>query len=349
MGRAARYVCNSCSRAFTLEFFEQSNADFRGACLFCEVKQTVSADAGNSRSDALTLKVEALNQENCELRAEIDQLRKIIQGSGLYQHGSPLSSRRNNPASLPTTPPPPTPSPGYHNVQYPRPPITPSPYRIMDKNGHKNKKSLPPTKPITVTNNRFHHLQDEMDETDDYSYSDEDPHIIIGDSLARNMSGLMNQTRHSKTTAYVYPGANITEIEGKVRDMRQTGKKTCLVVSVGSNDIYHKSVASQVVIEKYRELIGTMKDRFSNIILIGALPRHFESNFSLSRAIGINNIVQQLCKEAKIGFIDAWVDFIGDKRMYYRDGIHLNHKGSKHLVSLISRQMTKQLHKVNFY
>lgn len=97
--------------------------------------------------------------------------------------------------------------------------------------------------------------------------------------------------------AYVSPSAQRSDTEASVKDMRKTDEESLLIVNIGSSDIFCEGAASQDVIEQYRELIATLKDRFSNIIIImiSALPHMYESPFALSRANGIDSIVQELC------------------------------------------------------
>lgn len=108
----------------------------------------------------------------------------------------------------------------------------------------------------------------------------------------------MKHTPHSNTTAYVYPGACIGDIEARVKVMREPGKKLCLVINVGSNYIFRKNVASQDVLEKHWELTSSIKDRFCNIVIVIALPHNHKS-----LAFNINKKDQQVCNDAKIGFM----------------------------------------------
>ena len=154
MGRAARFNCNICSRAFTLEFFEQNRPDERGICLFCEVKQTVRDET-----------VEALHKENRDLKAEIEKLRKLINGTEPHQHVSShnthVSSHNRNPPT--NIPPPPgfrcPPPPGFHSPQFPTSITPPPPFRLVNNNNRP--RTLPTSNPVTTTN-RFNILRDEL-------------------------------------------------------------------------------------------------------------------------------------------------------------------------------------------
>ena len=39
-------------------------------------------------------------------------------------------------------------------------------------------------------------------------------------------------------------------------------------------------------------------------------------------------LVQMLCMEEKVGFVDLWVSFVGRADMYMKDGLHLSGKGA---------------------
>lgn len=83
--------------------------------------------------------------------------------------------------------------------------------------------------------------------------------------------------------------------------MCQPCKKSCAVIHVGSNNFFRKDVQSQDVVEKYMELIGTVHDKFDNIVFVGVLPRLNASQFALSRAIGIDtnySTTDYTCREA---------------------------------------------------
>ena len=46
------------------------------------------------------------------------------------------------------------------------------------------------------------------------------------------------------------------------------------------------------------------------------------------RRMAINTLVQQLCREEEVGFVDLWKCFVGRADMYMRDGLHLSGKGA---------------------
>ena len=44
--------------------------------------------------------------------------------------------------------------------------------------------------------------------------------------------------------------------------------------------------------------------------------------------MAINTLVQQLCREEEVGFVDLWGCFVGRADVYMRDGLHLSGKGA---------------------
>ena len=44
--------------------------------------------------------------------------------------------------------------------------------------------------------------------------------------------------------------------------------------------------------------------------------------------MAINALVEQMCEEEGVGFVDCWRYFVGKEDMYMRDGLHLSGKGA---------------------
>ena len=41
-------------------------------------------------------------------------------------------------------------------------------------------------------------------------------------------------------------------------------------------------------------------------------------------------LVQKLCREEEVGFVDLWGSFVGRADMYMKDGLHLSGKGAQY-------------------
>ena len=44
--------------------------------------------------------------------------------------------------------------------------------------------------------------------------------------------------------------------------------------------------------------------------------------------MAINMLVEKLCREEEVGFVDLWGSFVGMADMYMKDGLHLIGKGA---------------------
>ena len=48
--------------------------------------------------------------------------------------------------------------------------------------------------------------------------------------------------------------------------------------------------------------------------------------YRTSRRMAVNGMVQQLCREEEVGFLDLWDSFMRKDEMYLRDGLYLSGK-----------------------
>ena len=44
--------------------------------------------------------------------------------------------------------------------------------------------------------------------------------------------------------------------------------------------------------------------------------------------MAINMLVEKLCREEEVGFVDLWESFVERADMYMKDGLHLSGKGA---------------------
>ena len=83
--------------------------------------------------------------------------------------------------------------------------------------------------------------------------------------------------------------------------------------------------------DKYRKLLKKTKEaRVEHIILSGILPVFGNriDGYRNSKRMAINGMVNRLCKEEDVGYVDLWDSFVGKEEMYVRDGLHLSGKGA---------------------
>ena len=92
---------------------------------------------------------------------------------------------------------------------------------------------------------------------------------------------------------------------------------------------------SAAVIEGVRTLKQT---RVEQVILSGILPvmGRRGHKYRNCRGMAINMLVQKLCREEEVGFVDLWGSFVGRADMYMKDGLHLSGKGAAVLADKLS-------------
>ena len=89
------------------------------------------------------------------------------------------------------------------------------------------------------------------------------------------------------------------------------GKGGTILVHVGTNNADKEGTTA--IVKKYRDLLKRTKQaRVGQIILSGILPVIGSRNqgYRNSRRMSINSLVQQLCKEEDVGFVDLWSSFV---------------------------------------
>ena len=52
--------------------------------------------------------------------------------------------------------------------------------------------------------------------------------------------------------------------------------------------------------------------------------------------MAINMLVEKLCREEEVGFVDLWGRFVGKEDMYMKDGLHLSGKGASAFANGLS-------------
>ena len=65
--------------------------------------------------------------------------------------------------------------------------------------------------------------------------------------------------------------------------------------------------------------------------------------FSYCRGMAINMLVQRLCREEEVGFVDLWGSFVGRADMYMKDGLHLSGKGAAVFADKLSAAVDSDL------
>ena len=134
---------------------------------------------------------------------------------------------------------------------------------------------------------------------------------------------------------YCYPGAKIDDITKALEDITAKEKHDSLyIVHVGTNDV--KNTNSEELLEKYKRLIGTLKEKRSKFIVSGILPRIGAENQFYNKAFSTNDRLKSLCSKENVEFLNLWNHFYDQRILFNHDGLHLNPVGSARLGRLLS-------------
>ena len=195
---------------------------------------------------------------------------------------------------------------------------------IPVKNGVKIKPKL--ITPVE-TQNAFGPLADLVDEQEDT--------ILVGDSMIRNQLEEFCERSPKKRKRYCYPGAKIDDITDELKVIMEKEKQDSLyIVHVGTNDV--KTTSSESLIAKYRQMISTLKEKRTNFIVSGILPRLNAENQFYNKAFSTNDRLKSLCSEENVEFINLWNHFYDERSLFNRDGVHLNPVGSARFGRLLN-------------
>ena len=145
--------------------------------------------------------------------------------------------------------------------------------------------------------------------------------VFVGDSIVRKTDRVLNK---GDDVVVCLPGAKIEAITERVEN-----KGGSVLVHVGTNNLEREGTTA--IVRKYRNLVRTLKQtRVQHEILSGILPAigRRGHRYRNCHGIAINMLVQKLCREEEVGFVDLWGNFVGRADMYMKDGLHLSGKGA---------------------
>ena len=67
-----------------------------------------------------------------------------------------------------------------------------------------------------------------------------------------------------------------------------------------------------------------------------------------SKRMAVNGMVERLCKEEEVGYVDLWDGFVGKEDMSVRDGLNLSGKGAAVFAKCLSWAVASGLGKVRY-
>ena len=145
------------------------------------------------------------------------------------------------------------------------------------------------------------------------------------------------------------PGARIEHVTERVEKIVGRGNGGTILVHVGTNNTDKEGTTA--IVEKYRKLLKKTKQaRLGQIILSGILPvcGNRIQGYRNSKRMAVNGMVERLCKEEEVGYVDMWDSFVGNEELYFRDGLHLSGKGAAVLAEGLSGAVASGLRKVRY-
>ena len=106
---------------------------------------------------------------------------------------------------------------------------------------------------------------------------------------------------------------------------RGYGETILVGVHVGTNNADKEGTTA--IVEKYRNLLKKTKQaRVGQMIISGILPVFGNRihGYRNSKRMAVNGMVERLCKDEDVGYIDSWGSFVGKEYLSVRDGLHLS-------------------------
>ena len=149
----------------------------------------------------------------------------------------------------------------------------------------------------------------------------------MGDSIVRKTDRVLNKD----DVVVCLPRAKIEAITEMVENIVGPGKGGSVLVHVGTNNVERKGTTA--IVRKYRKLVRTLKQtRVEQVILSGILQviGRRGHRYRNCRGMAINMLVENLCRDEEVGFVDLWGSFVGRANTYMKDGLHLNGKGQQY-------------------
>ena len=135
----------------------------------------------------------------------------------------------------------------------------------------------------------------------------------------------------------------------RVENIMGIGNGGTLLVHVGTNNTDKEGTTG--IVEKYWKLLKKTKQaRLGQSILSGILPvcGNRIQGYRNSKRMAVKGMMERLCKEEDVGYVDMWDSFVGKEELYFRYGLHLSGKGDAVLAEGLSGAVASGLGKVRY-
>ena len=208
--------------------------------------------------------------------------------------------------------------------------------RVSGRRAAKPKSSFKKETSFTCsTSNRFALLATEEEET-----------FLVGDSMVTDQGRCFGKGNKGKRKVRSFPGANTKKIGEEVKKMKVKSKKSSIIVHVGSNDLYlrnGKVGQTEKIVEELEDVVNSIASKTDNGMLVGIFPRLNASYYALSKAIGINDRIEVICKRKGVRFLNFWDKFVTNRNFFRGDGVHFNEKGKTLFGDLLHKNVFSQM------
>lgn len=163
--------------------------------------------------------------------------------------------------------------------------------------------------------------------------------FFLGSSLIKQMEVEFVLRNDKKRKVKIVPEAKIQDIINEIENLNAS--ETLLATTIGENDVYVPESSVTDLVDKYKSLILSMKEKSKNVLCIGVLPRTGSSLRLLSKAIFFNTKLEKLCNEENVHFINFWDRFSNERNLYSPDGVHLSDIGNSRLGCILDKEIRK--------
>ena len=144
--------------------------------------------------------------------------------------------------------------------------------------------------------------------------------------------------------------ARIEHVTDRVEKIMGRGNGGSIVIHVGTNNADKEGTTA--ILENYRNLLKKTKQaRVGHIIISGIVPVFGNriQGYRNSKRMAVNGMVERLCKEEDMGYVDLWDSFVGKEDLYVRDGLRLSGKGAAVFAEGLSGAVASGLGKVRYF
>ncbi len=135
--------------------------------------------------------------------------------------------------------------------------------------------------------------------------------VFMGDSILRKTDRTLSK---GEDVAVCILGARIEHVTERVDNLLGNGQRGSILVHVGTNNADRDGTTR--IVQRYRELVETLKKTsVEQIILSGILSvmRGRGVTYRNCKRMAINALIEQMCEEEGVGFVDVWGYFVGKK------------------------------------